>query len=113
MRSFPCAFRRAGRIGHPFRHPDPPAVVEAHRDRLHDVRLRGDQIDRESRGHLHPRGGLLGRASRDHAFLRESGAREKQAERKEREAGRGAVGFGETHAFWVMKNRRIQGEGLR
>ena len=33
--------------------PDPPAVVERHRDRVDDVRLAGDQLDREALGHGH------------------------------------------------------------
>jgi len=38
------------RVGVALDHPQPAAVVEAHRDRLADVGLRGQQLDGEARG---------------------------------------------------------------
>ena len=39
-------------------HPEPAAVIEAHRDRLPDVRLGCEEFDGEAGGHRHRRGRL-------------------------------------------------------
>ena len=43
--------------------PEPPALVEAGRDRLADHRLGGEDLDVEPLGHDHPPGGLVRRES--------------------------------------------------
>ena len=57
----PFALRPALGVIHPFDHPEPPAVVDAERDGLHDVRFAGEERGLESRRQGHLLGGGLGR----------------------------------------------------
>ena len=53
--------RRLARILDALGNPDAPAIIESHRDGIHDVRFAGDEFDREALGHRHLADGFLRR----------------------------------------------------
>ena len=66
---FALTLGRANRIGISLGHPQPAAIVHGHRDRLHHVRLAGQQRDFETFGHDHLACRFLGRQARERIFI--------------------------------------------